>query len=118
MLNGFTRRMQQGLGRFITPANIESSPAFRTSDLFVGMLGVSVIGDRVLIRTAGRNCSPQIWVDGLPQSVGADFALDFIIPLEALAAVEVYRRATEVPLQYGGSLAGCGVLLFWTKTGA
>ena len=117
VLNGFSRRMQQGLGRFITPAEIESSPAFRTSDLFVGMLGVRVTDDRVLINTAGRVCSPQVWVDGLPQSVGADFALDFVMPLEALAAVELYRRATEVPLQYGGSRAGCGVLLFWTKTG-
>ena len=117
VLNGFSRRMQQGLGRFITPADIANSPAFRTADLFVGMLGVSVDGARVQIRTAGRECTPQIWVDGLPQSRDANFALDFIIPLEAIAAVEVYRRATEVPLQYGGSRAGCGVLLFWTKTG-
>jgi hypothetical protein len=117
VLNGFSRRMQQGLGRFITPADIALSPAFRTADLFVGMLGVSVDGERVQVRTGGRTCTPQIWIDGLPQSRDADFALDFIIPLEAIAAVEVYRRATEVPLQYGGSRAGCGVFLFWTKTG-
>ena len=117
VLNGFSRRMQHGFGRFLTPADIESSPATRTSDLFIGMLGVSVIGDRVQIRRFGRPCSPRIWVDGLPQSVDADFPLDFIMPLEAVAAVEVYRRATEVPLQYGGTGAGCGVMLFWTKTG-
>jgi hypothetical protein len=109
--------MQHGFGRFLTPADIESSPAMRTSDLFIGMAGVSVIGDRVQIRSFGRPCSPRIWVDGLPQTVNGDFPLDFVMPLEAVAAVEVYRRATEVPLQYGGTGAGCGVMLFWTKTG-
>ena len=117
-LNGFSRRMQEGLGYFMTPRDIENSDVTRTTDLFFGMLGVSVIGDRVYVRGTLGICSPQIYVDGLPQSMGADFPLDFIVPFEALAAVEVYRRAAEVPLQYGGTGAGCGVILFWTKTGA
>ena len=118
VLNGFSRRMQQGLGRFITPADIESSPAFRTSDLFVGILGVSVVGDRVQVRTFRGLCTPRIFLDGMPIAsniLGSD--MDLIVSLEALAAVEVYRRVAEVPLQYGGSQAGCGVILFWTKTG-
>ena len=118
VLNGFSRRMQQGLGRFITPADIESSPAFRTSDLFVGILGVSVVGDRVQVRTFRGLCTPRIFPDGMPIAsniLGSD--MDLIVSLEALAAVEVYRRVAEVPLQYGGSQAGCGVILFWTKTG-
>ncbi|MEE2668966.1 MAG: carboxypeptidase regulatory-like domain-containing protein [Gemmatimonadota bacterium] len=117
-LNGFSRRMQEGLGYFMTPRDIENSDVTRTTDLFFGMLGVSVIGDRVYVRGTLGICSPQIYVDGLPQSMGAGFPLDFIVPFEALAAVEVYRRAAEVPLQYGGTGAGCGVILFWTKTGA
>ena len=80
--------------------------------------GVRVIGDRVQVGSILGNCSPRIWVDGLPQSINTDFPLDFIAPFEALAVVEVYRRATEVPLQYGGTGAGCGVILFWTKTGS
>ena len=117
VLNGFLRRMQQGFGRFFTPADIEDSPATRTTDLLFGIPGVRVIGDRVQIRAAARLCSPQVWVDGILQSIDADFPLDFIVPFQDVAAVEVYRRGTEVPLQYGGTRAGCGVILFWTKTG-
>ena len=116
VMNGFMRRMQQGLGRFFTPADIEKSAAVYTQDLFYGIPGVRVIDDRLQIRSAARFCSPQIWVDGLPQSFGPDLPLNFIVPLEDLAALEVYRRATEVPLQYAGAGAGCGVILFWTKT--
>ncbi len=118
-LNGFTRRVQEGLGLFMTPADIEESYAMRTSDLFVGMLNVRLAGngDRLMIRGFGGYCPPKIWVDGLPQ-IGVGQSLEDIVPLEAVAAVEVYRRASELPLQYGGANnTGCGVVLFWTKTG-
>ena len=112
---GLRRALDGAFGRFFTPADIENSPAIRTTDLLFGIPGVSVVGDRAQIRAGARSCSPEIRVDGLRQSV--DVSLDLFMPLEALAAVEVYRRATEVPLQYGGTRVGCGVILFWTKTG-
>ena len=115
--NGFSRRMQQGVGRFITPEEIENSSATRTSDLFLGMVGVRVIGNRVLVRAIQEHCSPQIYLDGLSLNTDADLPVDVIVPLETLAAAEVYRRAAEVPLQYGGTGAACGVILFWTKEG-
>ena len=115
VLNGFSRRMQHGLGRFLTPADIERSTAMRTSELFVGMLGVSFIGDSVQIRTTRGFCPPRIYVDGM---VVPGSELDYLVELESLEAVEVYRRATEVPLQYGGTGAFCGVILFWTKIGS
>jgi len=117
-LNGFLRRMQQGLGRFITPGDIEESLAIHTVDLFVGMLNVQVRGfDELLIRSSLRGfCAPRIWVDGFPQPRG--LSLGEIVGLEALKAVEVYRRASEIPLQYGGGNdTACGVVLFWTKSG-
>jgi hypothetical protein len=33
----------------------------------------------------------------------------------ALEAVEVYRRAAEIPMEFGGSSAACGVLVIWTR---
>ncbi|SVC20719.1 uncharacterized protein METZ01_LOCUS273573, partial [marine metagenome] len=39
-LNGFSRRMQEGLGYFMTPRDIENLDVTRTTDLFFGMLGV------------------------------------------------------------------------------
>ncbi len=119
-LNGFTRRLQMGFGRFMTPADIEESFAMRTSDLFVGMLNVRLAGgngDELLIRSRMGYCPPKIYVDGLPQPGGRQ-SLEYIVQLEAIVAVEVYRRASELPIQYGGpNNTGCGVVVFWTKTG-
>ena len=55
----------------------------------------------------------MIYVDGLP-NLGRNSLAD-IVQLEAISAVEVYRRASELPLQYGGpNNTGCGVIVFWT----
>jgi len=116
--NGFNRRMQMGLGRFITPADIEQSPALRSNDLFVGMLGMVLTGlDRLMMLRGGILCAPKIWVDGFLQP-GDRQSLEDIVWLESIAAVEVYRPRVEQPLHYGGgNNTGCGVVLFWTKTG-
>jgi hypothetical protein len=37
-------------------------------------------------------------------------------PLD-LEAVEVYRSPAEVPVEYNGPAAGCGVMLIWTRVG-
>ena len=112
-LNGFTRRAQMGFGLFMTPAYIEESLAMRTSDLFVGMLNVAFTGgNRLMI----NGCAPNIYVDGRPYW-GVE-SLEDIVPLEVVAAVELYRRGSETPLQYGvANNTRCGVVLFWTKTG-
>ncbi len=111
--NGFSRRMQQGFGRFITPEEIERSRATRTLDLFVGMEGVRIVGNQLLL----RDCSPQTYVDGLPLHMDADLPVDVMVPFESLAAAEIYLGVAQVPLQYGGTGGACGVILFWTKEG-
>jgi len=115
--NGFSRRMQEGIGHFITPQEIENSSATRTAHLFREEPSVRLVGDRIFLRGTRDLCSPQIYLDGVPLSVGASLPLDAIVPLEVLAGVEVYRSVAEVPLQYGGTGAVCGVILFWTKDG-
>ena len=40
------------------------------------------------------------------------------IPPEMIEAIEVYRGAAEVPVEYRRTGATCGVVLIWTKTGA
>jgi len=111
--NGFARRMQAGFGRFITPEEIENTRATRTLDLFVGMEGVRISGEQLLL----RDCRPQTYVDGLPVHIDAGLPVDVMVPFEAVAAVEVYLGSAEVPLQYGGTGGACGVVLFWTKEG-
>ena len=116
-LNGFMTRMQMGFGIFMTPADIEESDAMHTADLFIGIPNVQVRGfDQVLIRSFGGFCPPMIYVDGLPK-MGRSTLGDIVV-LQDVSAVEVYRHASELPIQYGGANdTGCGVVVFWTKSG-
>jgi hypothetical protein len=49
--------------------------------------------------------------------------LSTLVPLDALEAVEVYRRAAEIPVEYSvtqnssATVGTCGVIVFWTKSG-
>lgn len=130
--NGFVRRITRGRGRFITPADIEKSSATNTADLFRGIPGVhltnppgGMIGARNVVRMVSQNdyCAPTIYLDGARISSGmaADMAIDDLAPLQTLDAVEVYRRPSEIPIEYGmtgsgGGRGPCGVLVLWTKT--
>ena len=115
---GFYDRSQRGLGRFITPETIEKSTAISTVDLFFGIAGLTVqrnpfTGDQVLMRGTGGSCLPTLYVNGL-QVTGAP--IESIAPLQTVDAIEVYRRAVEVPMEYRSRGGGaCGVILIWTK---
>jgi hypothetical protein len=131
--NGFVRRLQRGLGRFITPYEIERSPAAATAELFRGIPGMVVnrpggglfshMGEQVQMRGPTGLCTPDIYLDGARVSYEAFglMALENLVPLDVVDAVEVYRRPAEVPIEYGGTQTsdgrggGCGVLVFWTK---
>jgi hypothetical protein len=132
--NGYVRRLQRGLGRFITPYDIEKSPALSTTDLFRGIPGVTVrivggglsahLGESVQFANAMGYCTPTLFVDGQrlsPQVVSAQ-PIGMLLPLEDIDAVEIYRRPAEVPIEYSGVPTGdagdtgaCGVMVFWTK---
>ena len=128
---GFVRRMQRGLGIHITPHEIEQHWAVQTTDLFMGRPGVHVSPEGgVFLQGAASWCSPRIYLDGiLLVGVGARGGFDTFVPLGDLYAVEIYRRPSEVPLEYSsmsrassvrggggvGSSGACGVILVWTK---
>jgi len=70
------------------------------------------------------NCVMQVYYNGAP--VGKGGILDVSVrredvidlrtfPLSSLEAAEVYRSAGEVPGEYGGPNAGCGVILLWSR---
>lgn len=132
--NGFVRRVTRGLGRFITPIAIEESSATTTADLFRGIPGVAVLtpggglnshrGEAVRMYSQGDYCTPTIYLDGIrmaPETTN-DLAIDEFAPLNWVEAVEIYRRPSEIPVEYGmtgsGAASGsgpCGVLVIWTK---
>jgi len=119
--NGFVDRAQRGFGSFITPKDISESGAATVSDLLSRTGRVTTRyepgGDRVLMRGSVGYCTPAVFVDGVRVSMGDGLSLDLFVQVSMLAAAEVYRSASEAPLQYGGGLGGCGVLVLWTRAG-
>ena len=115
--NGYVRRLQSGLGAFITPYDIANSPAFATADLFRGIPGVAVRaqgdgggflsyqGDMVQMQSATGYCTPTVYLDGLRLSPGlvASSSLEDLIPISEIDAAEVYRRPAEIPIEYSGT---------------
>jgi hypothetical protein len=119
---GFNERQRTGFGHFITPEEIRRRNPRYFFDLFRSTPGVRVTGSSMNGTTIeftigsirGPSCSPSIYVDGI--QVNLDFGgLESVVSIDQIAGVEIYTRASSVPLQWGGTNAGCGVLLIWTR---
>ena len=129
ILNGFVRRVQRGLGRFITPRDIQESQGMTVGDVLAKTGRVtsrySIGGDRILMRGRGGPgnntgyCNPVIWVDGVRLPLNG-VTLDDFVQLTDVDAIEIYRSVTQAPIAFGGSggaegEGGCGVILIWTR---
>ena len=119
--NGFVQRAQSGMGRFITPAVIDATTAFSTTELLARTGRVTsryrIGGDRILMRSVfGGFCAPYVYVDGARISMEG-MSLDAFVPLQVLDGVEVYRSPVEAPAQFAMGTTRCGIIVIWTKTG-
>lgn len=132
--NGYVRRLQRGLGHFITPYDIEQAAATSTGDLFRGIPGVHVRtlgggifaheGESVQFGSPAGYCTPTIYLDGvrLSPAVVTGNSLEFLVPLATIDAAEIYRRPAEIPIEYSATTTRitedsgvCGVIVLWTK---
>jgi len=134
-MEGFYERHNLGLhsGIFLTPEYIEKRRPSKVTDLFYAMPGTRVVeggggvGPRVVYFRTGERfsgiCWPMIYIDRHLASIGglgggADpSALDSRLHPNDVSAIEVYRGAAEVPPEFNGANAGCGVVVVWTHRG-
>lgn len=108
-----------------------------------GNVGPAQIALRGSSLTDAALCRPRVFVDGLMYARGDSrpvrvrdaaaseretdleqrmdhaLSLDDIGHPSTVAAIEVYRSATQVPAQFGGTSVEtlCGVIVIWTRTG-
>ncbi len=61
-------------------------------------------------------CRANVYVDGVQMSFDETISIDHRVPLDWVEAIEVYRRAAEVPAEFL-SRATCGVVAVWTRRG-
>lgn len=117
-LSGFWDRQRNGMGHYITPDEIEERNAQHTTDYLRGVPGVSVGAYRfgradVRITRARLDCTPVYYVDGvLNRGIHPDD-----LNRDDVIAIEVYRGASETPMQYSFTGAACGTILIWTREG-
>jgi hypothetical protein len=108
----------------------------------VGALSVQLRGSNL---SEGGLCRPRVFVDGVIyargdsrpkraasgqdverrvddqiQALDKGLSLDDIGHPSTVAAIEVYRSASQVPVQFGGTGVEtlCGVIVIWTRTGS
>lgn len=126
---GFYERMASTRGAFLTREDIErrrpslashaleNVPGIRTRDSrYDGML-VWFSGNEKATLSGIDICGPRLLINGLEVHQGGNGAplpIDRYVSVPDIAAIEVYRSAAQLPPQYGGAHAACGVILIWT----
>ncbi|MFM9012485.1 MAG: carboxypeptidase regulatory-like domain-containing protein [Gemmatimonadota bacterium] len=112
----FERRLKTGRGQYVTREVIEERAYNNLSDAVRGLRGVAIeCGSRgCLVRMARAlpGCYPQYIVDGRPDNFfGPNVAV------RDIEGIEVYSGASDVPGEFAGTDAGCGVVVIWTRNG-
>ena len=112
----FERRRQTGRGHYLDDIQIKQSGASRLSDLMRGMRGVTEhcagSGCTIQMVRARPGCDPDYIVDGRPDNMFGSST-----PIRDIVALEVYTGPSDVPGEFAGKSAGCGVVVIWTRAG-
>jgi hypothetical protein len=125
-LAGFhRRRTTNAFGHFISRDEIDRRLPPRTSELIRGVAGMAVVStpfrgrtyNVIAVRGGQTRCQPAIYVDGVPfQQQVPHSTLDELLAPAMLEGVEVYTSTGNAPAEFIDP-AGCGVVLFWTRSG-
>lgn len=123
------RRLTNSGGIFIDRQQIDRRGAQRMSDIVRDVPGVASVpingplGTRdyiFVMRGVGmaddRICPIQYYLDGHPFPVSDNIDRD--ISLGDVVAIEIYPGASQVPPQFKGPSARCGVIVVWSAGGS
>jgi hypothetical protein len=121
---GFYDRQRMGLGNFLDRETIQQST--HLSHALSRIPGTQVAGrtpatQRIYFSRAqqlspgrpGSICYPIVYLDGI--RLGADENINAIIASRQVEAIEVYRSPAEIPVEFKGPAAACGVILIWSR---
>lgn len=113
----FERRMKTGRGQYVTRQEIEERNYNNLGDAARTKRGVLVEcgggrGCQIRMARAGQACYPQYIVDGRPDNhFGPQVAI------RDIEGIEFYAGASDVPGEFAGVDAACGVVVIWTRSG-
>lgn len=81
------------------------------------MPSLSVRPPRNILEAQREQCVVQYFLDGARIRVASD-GVDGLVNLESIAGIEVYVGSSQVPVEFSGADARCGVVVMWTRDGA
>jgi Carboxypeptidase regulatory-like domain len=120
---GFYKRMQGGIGRYLSPDRVERMTFPLASSMLRSVPGVTFRegSTRTGLWMGGprTGCSPTLYVDG--RHIIQGVRVDEVVGAEDIWAVEVYRYDFEIPADLprevppGAWDRGCGAVLIWTR---
>jgi outer membrane receptor for monomeric catechols len=121
MAAGFYDRAARGIGIHITREQLQDTRATRLGDFLARIPGVGrtmVNGETTRIDMRGgksisMRCDTQYFVDGAALAAGA-VALDDLTP-HNIEGIEIYRGASETPIQFDFGRTSCGAIVIWTR---
>lgn len=113
----FERRMKTGRGQYVTRQQIEAGAYNNLGDAARTLRGVLVEcgggrGCQIRMARAGQACYPQYIVDGRPDNFFGPY-----VAIRDIEGVEFYTGASDVPGEFAGVNAACGVVVIWTRSG-
>lgn len=118
-LQGFEIRRRSGRGQYLDDDQIRASGAANVADAARNMHGVTLDcsgtmfgGCRIRMITAPARCLPEYFVDGQ-----VDNTFGPVTPIRDVVAMELYTGPADVPGEFAGSNAACGVVALWTRSG-
>jgi hypothetical protein len=112
----FERRRQRKLGAFLRWDELKKQGYSSVGDALRTVRGVRIQCNQlrfecyaVMVRTP--QCQPTWWIDGIEVR-----SFHENTPIRDVYGIEIYRGPGEIPGEFGGSNAACGVIVMWTKS--
>jgi hypothetical protein len=142
-LNGFYQREQMGQGNFVRREEFANLANQNLAQVLQRARGTRIMyagtkqfiyfprngeptggaaADATALPLAGRRgaprngCLPRLYLDGALVTYDVNNDINSLISPDQIEAIELFRGASEIPVQYGGANAMCGVILIWTRT--
>lgn len=112
----FEARRARGQGAFLRWDQLTDERFGSVGDALKSIRGVRIQCDQAsyecrAVMARSRNCFPVWIIDGMEAQMFHEST-----PIRDVYGIEIYRGPGEIPGEYTGSNAACGVIVVWTKS--
>jgi len=112
----FEQRRQRGLGAYLRWDELNQKGYSRVGDALRSVRGVRMRCNQetfecFAVMARNPQCQPTWWIDGVEVR-----SFHENTSIRDVYGIEIYRGPGEVPGEFAGSNAACGVIVMWTKS--